>query len=123
MGQLKLALMIVGVLVVVMIMVVFTATYSFEHRVKGEVKELFGSIGSAGSAVIKEGDLAGLPVPVQRWLEQAEVVGKERIRTVRLKQEALLRLEKEKPWLATSAEQYFTVDEPGFIWKADIKAA
>lgn len=60
---------------------------------------------------------------MQKWLEQAQVVGKEKIHTVRLKQEARLRLEKDKPWMIAEAQQYFTVDEPGFIWKAKIKAA
>lgn len=34
-----------------------------------------------------------------------------------------MRLERDKSWMPVQAEQYFTLEEPGFIWKANIKAA
>jgi hypothetical protein len=33
---------------------------------------------------VKE-DLAGLPLSIQKWLEPAQIIGKDRIKTVRLK--------------------------------------
>lgn len=119
----KLALIIFCGLLVLAVLIVFIADYSFSQRVKGEVEELFADSRVSGKDIIKKEDLAGLPLPVQKWLEGAQVVGMEKIHTVRLKQEARLRLEKDKPWMMAEAQQYFTVDEPGFIWKAQIKAA
>jgi hypothetical protein len=34
-----------------------------------------------------------------------------------------MRLAKDKSWMPVQAEQYFTSEEPGFIWKANINAA
>jgi len=64
-----------------------------------------------------------LPDSVKRWLEYSQVTGKKMINTVRLKQEAVLRMNKDQSWMPVIAEQYFTTNKPGFIWKARIKAA
>lgn len=34
-----------------------------------------------------------------------------------------MRLAEDKPWVPVRAEQYFIPDQPGFIWKADIRLA
>ena len=61
-------------------------------------------------------DLAGLPAPVRRWLEQSGIVGRAPIRTLRLRQRGELRTAPEAAFLPATAEQYFTVDPPGFVW-------
>jgi len=48
-------------------------------------------------------------------------IGKEKINTVRLQQKAELRLNEDQSWMPVEAEQYFTTNNPGFIWKASIK--
>jgi hypothetical protein len=68
-------------------------------------------------------DLSGLPQNVKKWLEYTGIIGKEKIVSVHVKQKAYMRLENDKPWMPVEAEQYFTTDEPGFIWKAKIKLA
>ncbi|ADL12914.1 DUF6544 family protein [Acetohalobium arabaticum] len=99
------------------------ANILFNQQVKQEVKELFNNTVENNNGVIQESDLEELPNSVQKWLEYSQVVGKERIRSVRLKQKAVMRIEEDKSWMSVKAEQYFTVDKPGFIWKARIKAA
>ncbi len=65
--------------------------------------------------------LEGLPATVQTWLMNSGAVGRPQIESVRLKQKGLMR---SKPggetWSSMSAEQYFTVGEPSFIWKANM---
>ncbi|WP_218919466.1 DUF6544 family protein [Spirosoma aerolatum] len=67
--------------------------------------------------------LVNLPEPVKQWLMKADVLGKEKIRTVRLRQQGLMRTRQDGKWMAAEAEQYFTVDQPGFVWKATIQMA
>lgn len=62
-----------------------------------------------------------LPTPVKNWLLASGVVGKERIHTVRLRQRGLMRTRPDGGWMPTEAEQYFSVDQPGFVWKADVR--
>jgi hypothetical protein len=76
----------------------------------------------AASATVSEGDLAPLPEPVRRWLRYSHVVGKERPTTVRLRQEGAFQLEG-RGWLPFEAEQYFTMNPPGFLWKASFRMA
>ena len=122
MSKLKVVLIIIVVFIVIFIAVSFIAKYVFNQIVEEEIEELFSKVKNEGEIVTKE-DIAELPLNVKRWLEYTGIVGKEKIVSVHVKQKADMRLEKDKPWMPVEAEQYFTTDEPGFIWKANIKAA
>lgn len=117
---------VLGILVIIILIVIivsFIANLIFNHKVKKEVKELFDGNPVDNDEIVQKSDLVGLPDCVQKWLEYSKVVGKERIKTVRLKQNATMRLKEDQSWMPVKAEQYFTVNKPGFIWKAKIKAA
>lgn len=88
-----------------------------------KVISLFNDIEEVSTKAIDEDDIKDLPYPVQNWLTNSNVIGKEEIKTVRLKQEGRMRTKKNGPWMSTKAEQYFTVEEPGFVWIADVKMA
>ncbi|KUO49818.1 MAG: hypothetical protein APF76_00815 [Desulfitibacter sp. BRH_c19] len=122
MSKLTLVLIIIAVLLVLFIAGSFIAKFLFNQSVEKEVEDFFSKVENKGEIVTK-GDIVGLPQNVQKWLECSGIIGKERITAVRLKQKADMRLEKDKSWMPVQAEQYFTSEEPGFIWKANIKAA
>jgi hypothetical protein len=67
---------------------------------------------------ITEADLAPLPEPVQRYLRRTGIVGRMPIRSVHLKQRGALRTKPDARWMPVTAEQYFSVDPPGFHWYA-----
>ncbi|MTI83215.1 MAG: hypothetical protein FH756_04770 [Firmicutes bacterium] len=117
-------LFLLGIMAILalLIIAIIIANYMFNKNVNKEVGDLFGNEEETGG-IVQTNELKGLPQCVQKWLEYSQVIGKENIRTVRLKQEATMRTQKESRWMPTKAEQYFTTDEPGFIWKAKIKAA
>jgi hypothetical protein len=71
--------------------------------------------------LITKAQVLGLPEPMQRYLSYAQVVGKESIRTVRLKQQGFMRLQPGQNWLPFVAQQYFTTTPPTFLWKARVK--
>lgn len=76
----------------------------------------------ADDRILKEEDLAPLPPVVQRWVQQSGAVGQPQVHAVYLKQNGQMRTQKEGDWLPFQAEQYFTVDHPGFIWTTAIQA-
>ena len=124
--MLKVIIVLVMVLVIVLGLVTVAsviAKIQFNRTVEKEVTELFAHNPSPTGDIITKADLQGLPPCVQKWLEHAQVVGKERIHTVRLKQRGLMRLKENGPWMQAEAEQYFTVDKPGFIWTVQVKMA
>ncbi|MFB3162402.1 DUF6544 family protein [Neobacillus sp. 179-J 1A1 HS] len=88
-----------------------------------EVISLFNGIEGERTKTIDKDDIKDLPYPVKNWLTNSNVIGKERIKTVRLKQEGKMRIKQNGPWMPSKAEQYFTVEEPGFVWIADVKMA
>jgi hypothetical protein len=95
---------------------------AFDRMVAREVEDLFAASAATEPDVVTEADLAGLPVPVQRWLRNAGVVGKPLPAAVRLKQEGDIRLDDTR-WLPFTAEQYYTTDPPGFVWATKIEMA
>jgi len=72
----------------------------------------------AQSSLITKAQVLGVPEPIQRYLNYAQVVGGEPIRTVSLKQEGVMRTQPGKPWLPFVAEQYFRTIPPAFLWRA-----
>jgi hypothetical protein len=84
---------------------------------------MFQRSNTSERTIIQTDDLKGLPLPVRKWLECAQIVGKEKIQSVRLKQNGSLRTKEDGPWMSAEAEQYFVTEEPGFIWKAKVRMA
>ncbi|NOX87897.1 MAG: hypothetical protein GXO77_02645 [Calditrichaeota bacterium] len=90
--------------------------------VKKEVNEIFQNA-AVSKEVIKSEDIAGLPEPVRRWLKYSNIIGKERIRVVRLKQKGFFRTGPDKKWMPFDAREYYTTDPPAFIWSATVRMA
>jgi hypothetical protein len=67
--------------------------------------------------------ISRLPEPVQKWLIRSEIVGKPLIHSVYLEQQGQMRTTPEGKWMTVTAKEYFTVEKPGFLWIADVKAA
>jgi uncharacterized protein DUF6544 len=99
--------------------VVAAATALFNRDVDGHARALLARAAAAPAAVVRPDELERLPAPVRRWLEVSGVVGRERVRTVRLQQRGEMRTGPDEPWMPVMAEQYFTVDPPGFVWSVD----
>lgn len=120
------------ILVVIVIIILFLlllivvpriARVLFVKNGENQVAALFEDIDKEGPKTIEKADMKNLPSPVQKWLMNSNVIGKEEVKTVRLKQQGRMRTEKNGKWMPTKAEQYFSINEPGFVWIADVKMA
>ncbi|MFW5976745.1 MAG: DUF6544 family protein [Bacillota bacterium] len=107
---------IIAVVIVIVVIAVNIGNMLFDKKVESEVKEMFAESKMEDNEIITEDDLADLPVPVQKWLKNSGVVGKEKVFSVRLKQEGLFRTGEDQSWMPFTAEQYYTTNPPGFIW-------
>ena len=92
------------------------AARRFQHRIDGEARALLAAAGSADARPVEARELEKLPLPVRRWLEVSGAVGRPHATTVRLEQSGEFRMGPDKPWMPVAAEQYFSVDPPGFVW-------
>ena len=115
-------LIVVLIFIIIFVSVSFIGNLVFNKNVDNEIKVLFNKVKNKRSHISKA-DIEVLPQNVQRWLKYAQIIGKEKVTSVRLKQKATMRLEIDKRWMPVQAEQYFTTEEPSFIWKANIKMA
>ena len=70
--------------------------------------------------LITEIQVQRLPEVAQRYLRYTRVVGKEPIRTVRLKQQGFFRTQPGQKWSTMVAEQYYTTNPPAFLWHGTI---
>ncbi len=71
--------------------------------------------------VITTEEIQNLPEPVQRYMKFSGVVGTPWIRTARVKQAGRFRMGPDRPWMPVKADQIFTTDPPGFVWRASFK--
>lgn len=88
---------------------------------KRDLWELYGNRKETKPDIIQEEHVLGLPVPVQKHLRYAGIMGKGRVSTVRLRQRGRIRLKREQRWMPFTAEQYYTTDPPAFIWNGRVK--
>lgn len=121
--MIKVVLIVLGIIVVLIASSIAIGNITFNKTVKNEVEELFRKSKETKPEVVTEEDIKDLPESVQRWLRHAQIIGKEEMKAVRLKQKGFIRTKEDQKWMPFEAEQYFTADEPGFIWKAKIKIA
>ena len=67
--------------------------------------------------------LENLPEPVRRYMVFTGVAGKPWIRSARIKQAGQFRMGMDRPWMPITAGQTYTIDRPGFEWKAAVRVA
>lgn len=90
--------------------------WNFNRMVHAEADKLVTEIPTPGK-IVNEEMIQHLPTLVQRWLRSSGVVGKELTYNLRLKQTSKMRTAPSQPWMELEAEQYFSVEEPAFIWQ------
>ena len=95
--------------------------YAFHHHVGQEIETLFDRIDDAPSATVQPTDYADAPTPVQRYFKAIGIDGQPVIHSVRLKQHGQMRTSPNGAWIPIEAEQYLSVDPPGFVWLAKTK--
>jgi hypothetical protein len=85
----------------------------FTRLVRRDVQALRARAAPGQAGVVTEEMLADLPEPVRRYLRYTGVVGRPFPGTIRLRQNGRMRA---GPWLPLEAEEYYSVQPPGFVW-------
>jgi hypothetical protein len=100
-----------------------TTSRRFGRQVELDRRRLLGRPRPAHPVLVTEAMLAGLPAPAQRYLRYAGVIGRPMVDTVRLRQACRMRPSPDGIELPMMAEQWYTVEPPGFIWDATVPIA
>ena len=93
----------------------------FDNKVDKEITQLNELNPLNEEGVITEEDITGLPEPMQKYLRYTQIIGKNRINNVAIKQVGSIRQTPDESWMPFEAEQYFTINSPGFLWSASMK--
>jgi hypothetical protein len=97
------------------------AQVNFNNKVSNEISQIMEETDSDNHSIVSPEELSGLPSPVAKWLEVSGVVGKEKANTVCLSQKVRMKLKPgQDTWNDATAEQYFTTQNPAFIWKVEM---
>lgn len=108
-------------IIILLVVVVAFADWSFNRDVKNEIAEMLAQNSIDKKEILTEEKIINLPPIIQKWLRNSGAVGKEMIHTVRLKQKGEMKMKPEQEkWYEANAVQYFTVDNPAFIWKVKV---
>ena len=84
------------------------------------VTKMFAGIEINDVERVSEKDLQKLPQAMQNYLRYTGIIGKEKIKTVRLKQGGGFRLKPEQNFKNMKAEQYYNVDSMEFCWRGKV---
>jgi len=91
-------------------------------EVDAKTQEYIRQAQQTPNKIITESDLAPLPEPVQRYLRFTQVVGKTRVKCVKVKQSGWMRTSPKQNWMPVEAVQYTTLAGPlSRMWYAQIK--
>lgn len=90
----------------------------FHNKVSNEIKQIIEQSTDYETTKVTAENFSELPIPVAKWLKNSGIVGREKINTVWLTQKAKMKMNPEQEtWNNATAEQYFTINNPAFIWK------
>ncbi len=84
------------------------------------VTKMFADIETNDVERVSEKDIENLPQTVQNYLRYTGIIGKEKVKTVRLKQGGDFRLKPHQDFKTMKAVQYFNVDEMEFHWQGKV---
>lgn len=95
----------------------------FHARIARDVRRLLNKAGKGVGPEHYSALREQLPQPVRRYLEFALAGNSTTLRTMLLRHEGWFRTSPKQRWLPIKGEEYFTVDEPGFVWRATVRLA
>lgn len=93
--------------------------WNFKQMVRSE-RDAFWPAKTVAPEVVRTDQLATLPRPVQGWLKKVGVPGKAMAENIRLRQTGEMRTAPDGKWMGFEAEQWFTTQEPEFLWYARV---
>lgn len=117
----RIVLLILTAVIATALVMSLQADAYFQSETDTLVRQLLAEVPRGRAAVVSASELAPLPEPVRRWLQASGVVGRARVRCVRLQQRGELRTSPEQAFMSARADQYFTIDAPGFIWRVSVR--
>ncbi len=94
--------------------------FYFDNMVEKEVSFIFQQPSTSAFPDKSIASLEKFPPIVQKWLLNSGTLKEPPIKKVFLKQKGLLKTSPSGNWMPFTAEQWFNISPPSFIWKSDV---
>ena len=107
-------------IIILLVAIPSFAIIHFNNMADEEAKVLLAGTPNTDKVIITKEMLTGLPPVIEKWLMHTGVIGKQKINTVRLQQKGTLKTTIKGKWMPFEANQYFTAEDPAFVWKANV---
>ncbi len=108
--------MIPNIIIALALIVSFSGC-AFNKRITRETQAILEAAGKPTDEIITKDRLNKLPVAVQNWLKNSGAADKPIPQSVWLRQDFNMKLKPDQEkWHEATAEQYFTIENPAFIW-------
>ncbi|MBZ0241803.1 MAG: hypothetical protein K8F24_01190, partial [Bacteroidales bacterium] len=105
-------------LIILLIAGISLSQSAFDKKIAHEIAQLMEHSARFESTEVTSQELAEPPSPVAKWLKVSGLEGKEKIHAVWLKQIAKMKMKPgQENWNDATAEQYFSIQNPAFVWK------
>ena len=109
-------------LIILVSTIIAFSTFSFKKNISNETTKMIENADNPNKRVLSEQMILGLPIIVQKWLQNSGTIGKEPINNVYLEQDLQIMMKPEqKDWSNAKAKQYFTIEPPAFNWSVNLK--
>jgi len=109
-------------IIVLIVFIVAFANWNFNNQFDKKVSDMLSQNNNLQQEIVTKDMITHLPKPVQTWLLNSGIIGKQKVHEVYLTQNGFMRLKPDDDkWISTMSEQYFTIDKPAFIWKVNME--
>ena len=107
-------------LIILLTGVVALAKNSFDKKVSSEVTLLFQEQKKGENEALDPPPAAKWPPVVERWIRRSGALEYREVKAVYLRQSGNMRTKPGGKWMPFTAEQWFSVKKPGFVWKTRV---
>ncbi len=109
---------ILGLGVFFAVLTIIASWFIFKDKQENDVDGLFSTLENSYNVFTYE-QIKTLPTPVQRYFRYSLAENQPYIDSVRLKHGGLFRLKEN--WMPITGEEYFTTQNPGFVWYGNVR--
>lgn len=106
-------------IVILLVAVIGWGNWKFQRTVQSDLGTFWPATELAARQ-ITSAKLAELPDPVGRWLRYSGLENRFPFHNAHLQQKGRMRTSSDGKWMDFSAEQWFTLSQPAFLWNAKV---
>jgi len=111
---------IIAAVLIVFILYLTTANYTFKNKINREALILSNDAKSTKNKNFGAPQIEGLPEPVKNYLLYVLPVGTPHIKFVKLKHTGTFRTNPGEEWREIEGMEFFNAREPGFLWHGKV---